>query len=918
MVGPVREGLAAARTKCGAAREVPETHPEPLRALSTSARTPPLRRRHGYSADQAKWARGRRGRAFAWRQWAAPTVVALLAAMATPISAQVGENTPNFGVLNFVQGRGRAEQIISSTEQVVFGKLLFYGEMEIRYITELIVVMKSVLSKICAEVPIPVIGIIEQLISTYGFARIGFEVDYQLLPHLGGGKACAEAISIMSYGPIEPPFTNVTPAPLIREVIQDELRGYRPTRTLDIEQWTIEFRNTTCDRLPVLRLDNHSKAEPTLPPIIPTTEPECIGKELPSDWEPPGLSAWDATADTCEYINNPCVCASVGKCIWRAKPISGYGCEEGNRADRVPCAFCPSQEKCPVDPIAQCAAHFAPCACAGSVTKCRWDDETVRCVVKEEGEYTPCRSCSRQSFCASPKIESIDPEPYSIMGFRKNGWILNVTFDRDILLGYELAAEVKLACRMPYEKLDVERTMYVVPRQQLTILDNVLFIDTRMPNDKPRDCLIYFDENSVTDTDFIAFEGLPEPPQTGLQTELQKRLERYEITLPDTMQPFLASFVPENSAVEVPLNVTVMFKFTESVVVASNTTGLGKISLHRLGTLEELRLDGGELPNATQLQSAADILVKEFDFEKPTVHVTGSTLSVELKDVGLEHGVYYSLAIPPDYMTDTGANSFAGLPRKIYVFRTAFPKIGRKSSAGKEVRPAWMPVSVPVFITAASGVTILLVALILTAAQACRVRVSRRKNLERIKLEGLESAAIAAENSPSASTASRFRGASPTGSSLASGAFVPGQLDISEWSGASPKSSKSIQFGLGSPNAASSRGQPPAAFFPQEQPSSPQNVWAAPRAQSPQGSSWVVPQQQPQALQEWSAPSSPTKGAIVSLPAGALSPANPMSQTRQQAPGASPGGASRPPRSRANFAAASPKSLKVAPEDVIW
>jgi len=325
-----------------------------------------------------------------------------------------------------------------------------------------------------------------------------------------------------------------------------------------------------------------------------------------------------------------------------------------------------------------CAAQRTPCTCIAAAAGCRWDLGSFRCR-PHDGDSTPlsCALCARQSFCQTIELEAVDPQQRSVMGRPEVGWQVNLTFSRAVAFAGSFAGNMYFECVKP-QSSDTRRVRYDVLEDQVVVSSKRMTIDVgSVPNDQVRDCDLVIGDRALTDQDYRPFSGLPR--------------KAYTITIGDLLPPKLVDFAPRNSEVGVPLDVVVAVNFDERVV---RGTASGSLQVTALG---------GRSPSGAR---EADVVAANFSLDSPEVSFRDRSAVVDLRGVGLEHDKLYSVSLPPAFVTDAGANVFAGLSVGIYAFRTAPAAIEAGSSAPADVGSGPLPALVAL---AACAATVILI-----------------------------------------------------------------------------------------------------------------------------------------------------------------------------------------------------------------
>jgi len=597
-------------------------------------------------------------------------LVAIFLATALPPLAQAqleGEESETFTgspieaeVLDF-GSKVAGDVNVEVTTQVVRAEL---------FMADILTVGSAAVAKVCGSEhleALPVVAGVSQDIATFGQVQIGFNVTIFALPPTDGGRRCVDKFMVYGYGPDEPPY-NDNPEPPFRELLAMELKQLRTTRALDMTKWRVKLSNASCDEMKVIHHDIHPTAPPTLPPVVPTSEPECTGELPPADWSPDMLGdPWNLGEITCAHAMSPCLCATLSNnnkdevpCTWYQHESGGYRCRNANVNGRVSCDDCPFQADCPVDPAVVCLRNFAPCACMLSVGDCYWDSATAKCMVELDPDNkvgTECKSCSRQWKCSKPAVLNIRPLSLEVMGKPETGWVINVTFDRDILFNH-VPEPVLLRCRGM-----APTPVYDVPLDMMWVSEgNVFKINvSTIQNDAQRDCDLVIADRAITDPDYIAYSGLNRGEHT--------------VTLVDRVPPRIHRFVPATSETGVPTASVLEVQFNEFIVVNKGDPETSPPCVIELYSLGAERIEGRE----------ADVLVTQFflpDAPEVTFINEGSVMLVDTSAL-LQPGLYYSLSLPRVCLRDRMGNAYPGLEVGVWAFQTEVP-FGVATSAALE------------------------------------------------------------------------------------------------------------------------------------------------------------------------------------------------------------------------------------------
>jgi len=552
-----------------------------------------------------------------------------------PCAAQNEEDAEEDEALDFGIAN---EGTVTSTEEVVSGVLLIYGEIDTDFLStgDIDIVVKETLGKVCKNFErtsgAPTLTKMFVDVRTVGQRRIGLNYTWQILPPVEAGKDCINRLAMVGFGPKDPPFDRY-PAPPIRQLLTQELKNHPPTRLMNTTAWTISIQNMSCDARKVIKHWNHSKSID----VFPTEEPECLGSDSVT-WEPNLEGEFDlAEVGNCNTAgSNACVCAALPDCEW-IPTASGVSTCVRTTMPGVPCDACNLQDRCVLTPAKLCASKSTPCACVLAQGGCSWNMVNGMCELNPT-EGTPCIACPRQSFCSTPIVRTRTPQNLAIMGSEEVGWLINMTFDRDMeFMRIGIGSGILLQCRS--KRPGDWPPTFEVAYSNLEINRNVLHIDVfGLPNDESRDCDIVITDSAVRSVDALL-------PYSGMQDNI------FFVTVPDGIPPQVNAFVPANSAISVPVDPIVRFFFNEKIKFGRDSM-LGIYSL------------GGN-----RSDREADKMIAELRNYGPLVTIDQDTLIVDLTGI-LSTTTYYSVTIPKGAVNDNSNNPFEGLGIGVYIFMT--------------------------------------------------------------------------------------------------------------------------------------------------------------------------------------------------------------------------------------------------------
>lgn len=555
----------------------------------------------------------------------------LLLALVSPCAAQnEEEEVIDFSIAN--------EGSVNSLEEVVSGVLLIYGEIDTDLLTtgDIDIVVKETLGKVCKNFErttgAPTLTKMFVDVRTVGQVRLGLNYSWQILPSVEAGKDCINRLAMVGFGPKEPPFDRY-PAPPIRQLLASELALHPPTRLLNTTGWTISVQNMSCDLRKVTKHWNHTRSID----VFPTEEPECLGSDSVT-WEPNLEGEFDvANVGNCNTAgSNACVCAALPSCEW-VPSVNGISTCVHTALPGVPCTACALQAKCVLTDEKLCEMKSTPCACVLAGAGCNWNMVRGVCELNPAGG-TPCIACPRQYFCSVPTIRSKSPQNLAVMGLKEVGWLLNMTFDREMeFMHIGIGSGVLMQCRATRPG-DWPPT-FELPYNKLEIDGNVLRINVfGLPNEEQRDCDLVISDSAVRDSSSLL-------PYNGMMDNV------VYVTLPDGVPPEVNSFIPGNSATGVPVDPLVRFFFNEEI----RKVGNGMITVYIMG--------------GNQTNREADKKLADLNLWSAAVSVSQDTLLVDLTGL-LSTSTYYSVRIPPGVVSDSSNNAFQGIDKGIYIFQT--------------------------------------------------------------------------------------------------------------------------------------------------------------------------------------------------------------------------------------------------------
>lgn len=542
---------------------------------------------------------------------------------------------------------GPADRYRQGVWEIVTGYFYIKGSFLLNAIGDIAYAAREMLAGVC-DTNLPTNVIARQDILTLNQPVFGLNMSFQILAPLGWAHFCAATLSFVGYGPSEGPFDEFE-APPIRPLVQAALAQYT---TLDLDQidyWAIEVGNVGCREALV------SYGTEDAPPLLlerstmparwqGRDEPSPCGGALSVKWTPSSEVKYPWEDKPCLAAPTPCICASIRTCRYLPHPSGGKRCMQGweteNDFTRVDCEDCPYQADCPPT----CKDAYTPCMCVW--WNCTWDVGRSVCETPvAEAAPLSCLLCARQPHCEGLDIEEVQPPAWSLIGDDDVGWFINVTFNRPIMFGPLMQSTeqaIHMSCQSDAEAGLVPPVFvrFDLAAADVTILQDTLFLDARkVPNPlRLRYCELKILEGALVDENWIPMADSWSSPI---------------YLLGDMVAPTLQTWVPENSAQNIPLDAQVELKFSETVDLGLlNRT----VSLLALGSYDT--------------EGPADELVASFPAASPRLRFDAVSLKVNLGGL-LKHDAMYSLGLDPDLVQDKAGNSFEGLPIGIYAFRTA-------------------------------------------------------------------------------------------------------------------------------------------------------------------------------------------------------------------------------------------------------
>lgn len=541
------------------------------------------------------------------------------------------------------------EASATGTEQVVTSYVNVSGRFDQSMLNEVVSCVEAALVAAC-NMSAPLITFLLQDIASFGQPVLAVTLFYWTLPPFGGESECATNTAIAVYGKPEPQWgegLGLGPKPVFRSLLEYELSRNLLTVGLDSYSWYVASPPPICEERNVIYEENHPDADAwefTMGTPLCTDEMVCEGcRDLSKMWEPSDQSeVWVSPSQMCDYGGDACICASLPSCTWQEE-AGGFRCR-GYSYTNVSCSHCSSQPQCP-DTGDGCSDALTGCSCAGRKSiPCKWDISTDLCRPMVDGEgATSCTACHEQDHCDLPKIEKIKPTAMSALPTPQDGHFINVTFDRPVWLGNGSDLLIYLQCGGAMFGMEGPSTTFSIAREQVNFESPTMAIDVLgIVNPDTVDCDLIVYENAVADERGLPFAGM--------------ELREFTFTLADTQGPVLLDFDPANGAADVVLNTLTTFFFDEECVVGSDPRAV----LYVLGGMF----------NDSNLTRPADAPVAEIRLDGPLAAFVGNTLKL---DVSQYLGTYeiYSIELVENAVADGLQNGGAGLPPRVYTFRTA-------------------------------------------------------------------------------------------------------------------------------------------------------------------------------------------------------------------------------------------------------
>ncbi|CAJ1382809.1 unnamed protein product [Effrenium voratum] len=527
--------------------------------------------------------------------------------------------------------------------EIVTGWFYVKGNFTLGSLGDVAYASREMLANAC-DSNLPTLLVARQDILTVSAPRVGLNMSFQILAPQGWAHYCVQALRFAGFGPTEPPF-DTTAAPPIRRMMQASLEQ-NTVLDMDMETWVIDL-GVSCSEWRVSYGQSESPAELLKRSLMPA---QWLGMEEPSPcgsvavkWTPSSSVKFPWEDQPCLAAPTPCICASIKTCRYLTHPSGGKRCASGWETtfdlSRVSCEDCPYQPDCPPT----CEDAYTPCMC--SFWNCTWDEGSNSCAQFDpEAGQLSCYLCARQSHCLGLTATHVEPPLWSYLGDDDVGWLINVTFNRLIRFGPLMDSEpsaVHFGCQSEAEAGQDPPVVvqFDLSMEYLHIREDVLVVDAHaVPNPlKLRFCQLTIYPGAIIDPYFIPFRGT---------------WTSHWFMLGDTVAPDLLTLLPDNSARDIALDVTVRLGFSEHISLGPAING--SVVLVALG--------GQGFSSGPENE-----LLQVFKADR--LRMDGSILYLELGGL-LKHDQFYSIGIGTDAVQDKVGNNFAGLPTGIYAFRT--------------------------------------------------------------------------------------------------------------------------------------------------------------------------------------------------------------------------------------------------------
>eukprot|EP00927_Polykrikos_kofoidii_P021274 TRINITY_DN20188_c0_g2_i1.p1 TRINITY_DN20188_c0_g2~~TRINITY_DN20188_c0_g2_i1.p1 ORF type:complete len:1023 (-),score=91.32 TRINITY_DN20188_c0_g2_i1:87-3155(-) len=554
-----------------------------------------------------------------------------------------------------------------------------------------------------------------QDMDSFGKTRIGLFIDWWLLTPKGGSTACADAMAIAGYGLPEPPFT-LGPESGFRKMLQEELKTNAKTFSISIETWYVEVSMPTCVTESVIIPADH----PSLPPHL--LQPNRICGDFSDGGSGAGAvlssgskTEWHSPSTLCEFAVSPCLCASLGGCVWSVSESGRKKCYPSPLDPSVSCDDCAWQAKCP--PVAQdfCSASLVPCTCVlvripvedwleVPYPHCYWNVKEKQCLARSvpplRDEFTRCTYCVHQPQdyptglgelgCDAPIILKIMPRPGQMLPMESTSDHINITFDRPVM--WQMLGDVRrqnygaisFICRQPPPSLP---KVMPVPASRcywqtsagvnytpgsLNTGDVLTINVTGTVNAFPTQCMLFVSDECIVNAAELPAPGVSNGPSG------------YSFGLLDTKGPDLRDILPRNGIRNLPINTEVSFSFNEEIVLGP-TPFVQVLSLGlSLIPGEDSSEEGGGFANVSTL--GADKIVANFKLTKRNTAFNEKTMVLKLSGY-LVHDTLYTIGLSPGATMDMSENPFVGMDVGEYVFRTGPATFVSKPDAEEEGLP---------------------------------------------------------------------------------------------------------------------------------------------------------------------------------------------------------------------------------------
>eukprot|EP00930_Biecheleria_cincta_P006576 TRINITY_DN107603_c0_g1_i1.p1 TRINITY_DN107603_c0_g1~~TRINITY_DN107603_c0_g1_i1.p1 ORF type:complete len:870 (-),score=104.40 TRINITY_DN107603_c0_g1_i1:41-2413(-) len=469
-----------------------------------------------------------------------------------------------------------------------------------------------------------------QLQGWTGGPKRGLEIQFAVLPLLGGGGDSASSLFQASRGGDMPPWNDQDPfrwKPIFRNVFQNELHAINDK--IDISTWEIRLWNISCSRQAVWRYRGH----------LSNVNPVQSCAQYAPGWrqEAGGTGTTAVVADNfesrlgdrCEVGSSPCVCAQMTGCSWRDHSAGGKRCLT-TAGGVTSCEHCSQQAACSSAPDCSSAKDACRCAAVPGLF-CKWDESQATCS-QSHAEQVPCSACWMQASCASGRPQATDLSGVKLVGYSGDEAQLIVKFSTFVEI--PSAAEGSLMCAEPGKQVEQGQVsaMYTLKKAAMSIVSNNLLVLNMSTVRVPQEtfCTVLLPEGTVVNQSRgpsvpVAFQDLI-------------------VSMPDGLAPRVIKYSPESGAQGVKLaTTTATLTFDEPV-----SRGQFSATLTPLAAI-------GEAPDRSK------------DRPIPFKSVRGNAVDLDLTGM-LAEGKLYQITLPRGSVQDMARHPFEGVPDEGWTF----------------------------------------------------------------------------------------------------------------------------------------------------------------------------------------------------------------------------------------------------------